>query len=70
MKDEKEMEHCECHHFGGGHLLFTLGLLAFLYGVVNYLRVMYSWPPYMGWVVGGLALIVVGFAKKKYWMGK
>jgi hypothetical protein len=60
MKDK------ECHCHGGNHFLFTVGLLALVYGVVNYLKVTYVWPPYMGWIVGGVVLIVIAWAKK-YW---
>jgi hypothetical protein len=63
MKDKEG--HDSYHH--GGHLFVTVGILALVYGVVNYLKVAYVWPPYMGWIVGGVVLIVVGWAKKTWW---
>jgi hypothetical protein len=62
MKD-KEHGDC-CHHHGG--LFVKVGILALVYGLVNYLRVVYVWPPYMGWIVGGVVLIAIGWLKK-YW---
>jgi hypothetical protein len=61
MKDKE----CECRH--GGHLFVVAGVFALVYGVVNYLRVTYVWPPYMGWIVGGVILLVLGWLKKYYW---
>lgn len=82
MKEEKECKDCcdmQCkgemgHHWGGmhhgrGHIFTTVGILALIYGAVNYLRVTYVWPPYTGWIAGGLALIIIGVGKK-YWMNR
>ena len=60
-------EGCCCHR--GGHFFVVVGMLAFVYGFVNYLRVVYVWPPYAGWLIGGLILIVIGWTRK-YWLPK
>lgn len=67
--EHKEHDMC-CMPHGGGHLFVTLGFLAFVYGVVNYLRMTYTWPPYAGWIVGGLVLVIFGLAKKNWCMKK
>lgn len=72
MKDEKcscEMHH---HHGGGKHWLFTIGIVAFVYGLVNWAIVTYTWQPYTGWMVGGALLMVIGWLKmwKKHMMTK
>jgi len=84
MKEEKDMECKDCDehgkgeagfccgggmHHGRGHVFITLGTLALLYGVVNYLRITYVWPPYAGWIAGGLVLIIIGWGKK-HWMSR
>lgn len=48
----------------GGHLLFVLGILAIVYGVVQYLTTVQSWPSYGAWIVGGVILVIVAWAKK------
>lgn len=77
MKDEKGMM-CECccgccgmggqGMWMGKKLYMTVGTLALVYGLVMWARTTYMWPPYMGWVVGGAALIVIGFLKKWWYM--
>ena len=72
MKEEKDMECCcrGMHHHGGkAHIFLLIGTLALVYGVVNYLGTFYFWPPYAGWIVGGIVLILIGMAKK-HWMMK
>lgn len=59
---EKEMYH------KGGHFLFTLGLVAIVYGVVQWAMVMYALPTYGAWVLGGVLLIIVWWVKKQMWM--
>lgn len=51
-------------HKGGGHIFMTVGVLALVYGIINWLVVTYMWAPYMGWIVGGIVLIVIGWMKK------
>ncbi|HYK08253.1 MAG TPA: hypothetical protein VEW42_02000 [Candidatus Eisenbacteria bacterium] len=76
MKNEKDMEVCNCGccggygMLGGKKLYMIIGTLALVYGLVQWARVTYMWPPYMGWVVGGAALVVIGFLKKWWYMRK
>ncbi len=71
----KDMECKDCpvhcrgmHHGGKAHLYMLIGVLAFVYGAVNYLALTYVWPPYMEWMVGGAALVLIGWAKKMWKM--
>lgn len=41
----------------------VLGVLAIVYGVVNYLTSSMGWEPYMAWISGGVILLLVSFAK-------
>lgn len=54
------------HHMGGGgkHWLFTIGIVAFVYGLMQWAMIAYAWQPYTGWMVGGLLLILIGWMKK------
>lgn len=70
MDEKMGMCGCGCgmgHGMWGKHLYFLIGILALVYGVIEWARVTYMWPPYMGWVVGGIILIIVGIAKKWFW---
>lgn len=71
MKEEKGVVCHTCTHRSKGDLLITVGIVAIVYGVVNYIRtsIGVAWPPYTGWLIGGAALIVVGFIKG-YWLRK
>lgn len=63
---EEKME-----HWGkGGHFLFTLGLIAIVYGVVQWAMVVYVLPSYGAWILGGVLLIIVWWLKKMMWMKK
>ena len=77
-EDEKGMERCcdncaNCGYCcsGGGHhggkkakLYFLLGVLAIVYGIINYLITVMLWPDYQAWIVGGVLLLVIGSIKK------
>lgn len=72
MKPDKEGTEHECcchgmHHHHAGKAIMFAGLLAFLYGFIHYVRIMYlaSWPPYSTWMIGGGVLILIGWMKKK-----
>lgn len=41
----------------------VLGILAIVYGVVNYLMSSMGWQPYMAWIAGGVILLLVSWAK-------
>ena len=47
-----------------GRLLETVGVIAVVYGIINYLMVNLSWPTYVAWIAGGVILILIGWAKK------
>lgn len=71
MTDKKEGNCHACVHKSHGNLLITVGIVAIVYGFINYLRVSigYSWPPYAGWLIGGIILVFVGWVKA-YWLRK
>jgi uncharacterized membrane protein YidH (DUF202 family) len=54
-------------HANSGHFLIIVGILVLAYGIINYLRITYSWPAYAGWVAGGIVLIALGLVKKYWW---
>ena len=58
MKDDMPM-----WHGGGKHWLFTLGVVAFVYGLMNWAMVTYMWPAYTAWMVGGALLVLIGWLK-------
>lgn len=61
-------ENCGGGCGGHGHkkakLYFFAGILAIVYGVVNYLTVSMGWPNYQAWIAGGVLLLLVGALKK------
>jgi hypothetical protein len=60
MADEKMM--CKCGgHAGKKYMLF--GVLAIVYGVINYMMSVMNWQPYMAWIVGGVILLLVAWTK-------
>jgi hypothetical protein len=58
MAEEKMM--CKCGH-GKKYMLF--GVLAIVYGIINYMTAIMFWQPYMAWIVGGVILLLVSWAK-------
>ena len=46
-----------------GHALKVLGILAIVYGVINYLMSSMGWQPYMAWIAGGAILLLIAWAK-------
>lgn len=62
----EEKMHCGGHH----HFLVTLGLIAIVYGVVQWAMVAYSLSSGVSWILGGVLLIVVWWFKKALWMKK
>ncbi len=59
MAEDKQM-----HAHKGGHFLFTLGILAVVYGITQYLMVGLNWPSYGAWIAGGVLLLLVAWWKK------
>lgn len=55
------------HGMMGKHLYMLVGTFAVVYGLVTWAMTMYMWPAYMGWIVGGILLILVGWLKKWMW---
>lgn len=43
--------------------LKILGILAVVYGIINYLTSSLGWQPYTAWIAGGIILILVSWAK-------
>lgn len=64
MKEEEMM--CHHHCWGGKHMYMLLGVLAFAWGLLNYLMVAMGWPAYGAWMATGVFLVLVGWLKK--WM--
>jgi hypothetical protein len=58
MAEEKMM--CKCGH-GMKYTLF--GVLAIVYGIITYMTSVMNWQPYMAWIVGGVILILISWAK-------
>lgn len=69
MKEEEKMCACGCHH-KGKHWFFLIGSLAFVYGLMEYFMVVHMWPTYTAWMVGGILLVLIGWAKKWFYMKK
>ena len=40
-----------------------LGIVALVYGIILYMIDIMGWQPYMAWGVGGIILLLVGWAK-------
>jgi ABC-type glucose/galactose transport system permease subunit len=41
----------------------VLGVLAIVFGIINYLMSALSWEPYMAWIAGGVILLLASWAK-------
>ena len=60
MAEEKMV--CKCTgHAGKKYMLF--GVLAIVYGIVNYLMTAMGWSAYASWIAGGVILLLVAWAK-------
>ena len=51
-----------CGH-GHGKKYMLFGVLAVVYGVINYMTQVMGWQPYMAWITGGVILLLVSWAK-------
>lgn len=49
-----------CGH--SGYMFF--GTLAIVYGIISYMIDVMVWAPYMAWIVGGIILLLIAWAKK------
>jgi len=52
---------CPTSCCANGYMLF--GILAIVYGIIVYMMDVMGWQPYMAWIVGGVILLLVGWAK-------
>ena len=62
MKDEKGM--CNCGHGHGGKKYMLFGVLAIVYGIINYMTTVMGWQTYMAWVAGGAILLLIAWSKQ------
>lgn len=51
-------------HPSPGKVFMIFGVLAIVYGIVNYLMVAMNWSAYASWIVGGIILLLVSWAKQ------
>lgn len=68
MKDEKQM--CPCCKVMKGHVFMLLGILALVYGLMNYLQVNLGMPGYETWIIAGVVLLAIAWLKKMYMADK
>lgn len=60
MAEEKMNGKC-CGRSGKKYMLF--GILAIVYGIINYLMTALGWQAYMAWITGGVILLLIAWAK-------
>lgn len=60
MAEEKMNGKC-CGRAGKKYMLF--GILAIVYGIINYLMTALGWQAYMAWITGGVILLLIAWAK-------
>lgn len=54
---------CSCGHGHGSKKYMLFGVLAIVYGAINYMTVVMGWETYMAWVAGGAILLLIAWAK-------
>lgn len=59
-----KMAEQDMSHYHGGGLLFVLGILAIVYGIIQYLIVGLGLPAYVAWIAGGILLLLIKWLKK------
>jgi len=61
MAEEKMMcgKGCCC----AGKKYMFVGVLAIVYGAINYMTSVMNWDSYMAWVVGGVILLLIAWMK-------
>lgn len=47
-----------------GKIFTVLGVLAIVWGIINYLIAVVGWSNYAAWITGGIILLLVAWAKK------
>jgi cytochrome c oxidase subunit IV len=60
MAEEKMNGKCYGH---ASKIYIFFGVLAIVYGIINYMISVMNWQPYMAWVVGGIILLLIAWAK-------
>lgn len=61
MAEEKMNGKCCSGHKGKKFMLF--GVLAIVYGIIQYMVDVMAWAPYMAWIAGGAILLLIAWAK-------
>jgi hypothetical protein len=59
---EEKMMNGKCYGYAGKEYTF-FGVLAIVYGVINYMTGVMGWEPYMAWIVGGVILLLIAWTK-------
>lgn len=61
MAEDKMNGKCCTGRAGKKYML--LGVIAIVYGAVNYMIDVMGWQPYMAWIVGGVILLLISWIK-------
>lgn len=51
-------------HPNPSKIFMIFGVLAIVYGVINYLMMAMNWSAYASWIVGGIILLLVSWARQ------
>ncbi len=51
-------------HPNPSKVFMIIGVLAIVYGIINYLMMVMLWSPYASWIVGGVILLLVSWSKQ------
>ncbi|MEK7517736.1 MAG: hypothetical protein AAB583_04250 [Patescibacteria group bacterium] len=51
-------------HPSPGKIFMIFGVLAIVYGIINYLMTAMNWPDYSSWILGGIILLLISWAKQ------
>lgn len=51
-------------HPNPSKIFMIFGVLAIVYGIINYLMMAMNWSAYAAWIVGGVILFLVSWAKQ------
>lgn len=50
-------------HPNPSKIFMIFGVVAIVYGIINYLMIAMNWPAYSSWITGGIILLLVSWAK-------
>ena len=59
---EEKMMCAKCPRCEGKIYMF-FGVLAIVYGAIDYMINVMSWQPYMAWIIGGVLLLLIAWTK-------